>query len=174
MTSYQHHRYDDSNKYVLYFCSCQTVKTKEEKEVLEHFAGVVSKSAFSGKLEYTMMSFCTTLHVTSRPALQWDSHAFMLSFTPPLSPSLLFPHFSYLPFFSPSFLPPIPPLPPVHNDEHEYVQGDLCGGGGVSCWEDPVQLCSPDHPKLIPCQLHYLTHLCHHPPQLPHGKVGNN
>ena len=23
-------------------CSCQTVKTREEKEVLEHFAGVVS------------------------------------------------------------------------------------------------------------------------------------
>ena len=25
------------------FCSCQTVKTKEEKEVLEYFAGVVSR-----------------------------------------------------------------------------------------------------------------------------------
>ncbi len=26
---------------IYYNCSCQTVKTKEEKEVLEHFAGVV-------------------------------------------------------------------------------------------------------------------------------------
>ena len=45
-----------------YICSCQTVKTKEEKEVLEHFAGVVSSSVVTNKYMYNVLYM--------RPALQ--------------------------------------------------------------------------------------------------------
>ena len=38
-----------------YICSCQTVKTKEEKEVLEHFAGVVSSSVVTNMCMYNVL-----------------------------------------------------------------------------------------------------------------------
>ena len=39
-------------------CSCQTVKTKEEKEVLEYFAGVVSD-------EYTVCLWYVVLFIST-------------------------------------------------------------------------------------------------------------
>lgn len=55
---------------VCFFFSCQTVKTKEEKEVLEHFAGVVStmctclahyRSVIVLSLSLPFLSFLLTL-----------------------------------------------------------------------------------------------------------------
>ncbi len=39
--------------------SCQTVKTKEEKEVLEHFAGVVSEFIAISSTIHSMQVQCT-------------------------------------------------------------------------------------------------------------------
>ena len=127
------------------FCSCQTVKTKEEKEVLEHFAGVVSNQRstvnYIARVHNNVILHNFTCYIKAclfhcnEIHMHLCFHLLPLSLSLSLSPSLSFPLLPsfFLPPFVLSLLPPIPPLPPVHNDEHEYVQGDLCGGGGVSC-----------------------------------------
>ena len=115
-----------------YTFSCQTVKTKEEKEVLEHFSGVVS--------------WCLHLHSSLRllPLSLSLPPLFLslcLPLISPLSPSL---------FLSLSHSPSPPTHPSVHHDEYVDVQGDLHWADRLSCWAYPVQLCPPDHPQLLP------------------------
>ena len=55
MYMYMYNFYNTIHVFGTYICSCQTVKTKEEKEVLEHFAGVVSSSVVTNMCMYNVL-----------------------------------------------------------------------------------------------------------------------
>ena len=159
--------------------SCQTVKTREEKEVLEHFAGVVSTMYMYMYMYIYMYIHVRVVYIVIHMEIHVHVHVHdntflkkerctLISHLKTCTITLHMYMYMYL-----SWVWSRPPA--VHYDDCGNVQRDLQGDDCLPCGQDRVKLCAPDHPQLLPRQPHHLPSLRLHPAQLPaqpHGGDG--